>query len=121
MKNKIVFICIFFFVYRLHAQTSADSLLQIMHSEKAYPERIKAYINFLEKNTLNNLDSAIAIGGEALKLARKNGDSVAVAEVKRYIGVANYFTGKYDVAASNYYAAINILEKIPASQKEKQN
>ncbi|MBL7732073.1 MAG: sensor histidine kinase, partial [Chitinophagaceae bacterium] len=43
--------------------------------------------------------------------------SISVAELKRHIGVASYFKGKYDVAAANFFESISILEK--ANEKKK--
>jgi two-component system, NarL family, sensor kinase len=89
-----------------------DSLKAVMHSSRSYTDRIKAYRFYLGKYILQNFDDAISIGEDALALARKNGDSVVAGELKREIGEAWYFKGKYDVAANYFYESISILEKI---------
>lgn len=82
-----------------------------MNSNKSYADRIRAYRTYLGKYLLQNFDDAIAYGEDALVLARKNGDSNVVGELKREIGEAWYFKGKYDVAANYFYESISLLEK----------
>jgi two-component system, NarL family, sensor kinase len=88
-----------------------DSLKAVMNSSKPYAKRIKAYRDYLGKFTLQNFDDAISIGADALALATKNGDSVVVGELKREIGEAWYFKGKYDIAANYFYESVSLLEK----------
>jgi two-component system, NarL family, sensor kinase len=96
----------------LLAQVSTDSLHKIFAGKDVpYPQQINAAIKLAETYQLKNFDSTVLISEEALKIARKNTDSTSVAELKKHIGVANYFKGKYDVAATNFYESISILEK----------
>ena len=94
-----------------YSQTDQDSLRQIMNSNRPYDQQIDAAIKLVESYQLKNFDSTIIEGDKALRLARKNTDSIGVAQLKRHIGVANYFSGKYDVAAKYLQEAIAILEK----------
>lgn len=98
------------------AQTNTDSLRGIIRSGNPYEQQIDASIRLVESYQLKNFDSTILEGNKALKLARGHRDSIAVAQLKRHIGVANYFSGKYDVAARNFQEAIAILEKDPRNQ-----
>jgi two-component system, NarL family, sensor kinase len=93
------------------AQTDPDSLRAVINSNRPYEQQIDAAIKLVQHFQLKNFDSSLIEGEKALKIARKNTDSSAVAELKLNIGIASYFKGKYDVAAENYYDAINILEK----------
>ena len=93
------------------AQPDTDSLRRIIQSGRPYEQQIDASIKLVESYQLKNFDSTILEGDKALQLARGHRDSVAVAQLKRHIGVANYFSGKYDVAARNFQEAIAILEK----------
>jgi len=95
----------------LSAQENTDSLRAIMNSRRPYPEQIEAAIKLVAHFELKNFDSTIIEGNQAIKIARKNSDSVSIAELKRHIGVASYFKGEYDVAAKNFYESISILEK----------
>ena len=88
-----------------------DSLKTVMHSNKPYAERIKAYTTFLAKYNLKNFDEAVSIGTEGLALAKKNSDAGIEGELEREIGEAWYFKGKYDVAANYFYQSISTLEK----------
>lgn len=94
-----------------YSQADQDSLRQVMNSNRPYDQQINAAIKLVESYQLKNFDSTIIEGDKALRLARKNTDSVGVAQLKRHIGVANYFSGKYDVAAKYLQEAIAILEK----------
>lgn len=102
--------------YCTAAQT-ADSLKAVMKSNAVYSQKIKAYLTFEEKFGLQNFDEMLQVGNEALGLARHHGDSVSVADFKRYIGEAFYFKGKYDIAAQYYYASINLLENTGEKKK----
>src|SRR5258706_1009063 len=102
-------------------QSNTDSLLKLMHGNGSYKERIKAYLQYVHVLGLKNFDATIEAANEALVLARKNGDSISVAELKSAIGVSYYFKGNYDIAAKNYYESIAILEQSPASHRDERN
>ncbi len=93
------------------AQVQTDSLRQIIQSDRPYEEQISASLKLVESYQMKNFDSTILEGEKAIQLARRHTDSVSVAELKRQIGVAHYFRGKYDVAARNFQESISILEK----------
>lgn len=94
-----------------HAQqVNTDSLRAVMNSKRPYDQQMEAALKLVQHFELKNFDSTLIEGDKALKIARKNTDSVAVAELKRHIGVASYFKGKYEVAAKNFYESIAILE-----------
>jgi two-component system, NarL family, sensor kinase len=111
MKYLIATILSFAFASFVIAQPSIDSLRGIMFSSQPYKETIKAWLAFVEHFRLKDFDTTIDAGNKALALARSNGDSVSVAKLKRDMGVANYFSGHYEVAAKNYYEAAAILEQ----------
>lgn len=117
MKRFYLFITILFFFTFAQAQVNVDSLRAVMNSKRSYQEQMNASLKILENFELKNFDTTIIEGNKALALARKNTDSISVAEIKRHIGVASYFQGKYDVAAKNYYESVAILEK--ANEKKK--
>jgi tetratricopeptide (TPR) repeat protein len=111
MKRTLLFICITIFTLLSRAQAPIDSLRSVSISNGSYEDRIKAFLKIIAYYELRNFDSTLIEGEKALELARKNADSVSVAQIKKNIGVASYFKGKYDVAAKNYYEAVAILEK----------
>ena len=117
MKRFQLFISFLFFTILTQAQVNVDSLRAITNSKRPYQEKIDASLKILETFELKNFDSTLIEGEKALALARKNTDSIAVAEIKRHIGVASYFQGKYDVAAKNYYESVAILEKVNEPKK----
>ncbi len=99
------------------AQTDKDSLRKLIQSNRPYEQQINASIKLVESYLNKDFDSTIIEGNKALKLARKHTDSISVAEIKSQIGVANYFRGKYDIAAKNFIESIMILES--AKEKKK--
>ncbi len=101
-----------------YSQPNTDSLRNVIQSDRPYEQQINAAIRLVESYQTKNFDSAIIEGDKALRLARKNTDSIAVAELKHRMGVATYFSGKYDVAANNFYEAIAILEKDKTNRKK---
>ena len=111
MKRTIQLISFFILPILCSAQANTDSLRAVISSQRPYQEQMNAAITLVQHFELKNFDSAIIEGDKALKVARRNTDSISVAELKRHIGVANYFKGKYDVAAANFYESIAILEK----------
>src|SRR5258706_7414809 len=92
------FFLFLFFVLICHSQVNTDSLQKIMQGNGTYRERITAYLQFVHGLWLKNFDSTIEAADEALLLARENGDSISVAELKSAIGVSYYFKGSYDIA-----------------------
>jgi len=117
MKRFYFLIAILLFTSLAQAQVNVDSLQAVVNSKRPYSEKINASLKILETFELKNFDSTLIEGEKALALARKNTDSIAVAEIKRHIGVASYFQGKYDVAAKNYYESVAILEKVNEPKK----
>jgi two-component system, NarL family, sensor kinase len=118
MKHfAISFLFSFLLITVCHSQVNNDSLRTIMNGNASYDDRMKAYLQFVHYFSLKNFDTTIETSNEALLLARKNGDSVSVAELKSAIGVSYYFKGSYDIAAKYYYESIAILER--TNQKNK--
>jgi two-component system, NarL family, sensor kinase len=112
MKWLLLTITSLFFFTQLSAQVNTDSLRQVIDGKSTpYSDQITAAIKLVESYQLKDFDSTLLESDKALKLARKNTDSTSVAELKRQIGVASYFKGKYDVAATNFFESIAILEK----------
>ncbi len=101
----------------VRAQVNHDSLRKVIQSNRPYEAKINASITLLGSLETKDFDATIEEGEKALALARKNKDSIAVAEVKRHIGVASYFRGEYNVAAKNYFESISILEKSARPEK----
>jgi len=67
------------FVTTGFSQPDPDSLRQVMNSNRPYDQQINAAIKLVESYQLKNFDSTIIEGDKALRLARKNTDSIAVA------------------------------------------
>lgn len=119
MKKITGFLLFYCMLSAAGAQTpvNTDSLRTVIETNRNYDDQIRASIRLVESFQLKNFDSTLSEGEKALTLARKHADSTSVAELKRQIGVASYFKGKYDVAAANFYESISILER--ANDKKK--
>lgn len=118
MKPILIFLFCFISAGTISGQMNADSLKGIIQSNEAtYPQKIDALLILVKGYQLNNFDLAILESDNAIALARKKGDSSNVAVFLRLQGTANYFKGKYDIAAINFYNSISILEKLN-NQKE---
>jgi signal transduction histidine kinase len=107
----ILFHTLLFAASLVNAQLNQDSLQRVIQSNRPYHDRMNAHLELLQSLETRNFEATIEEGEKALAHARKNKDSVAVAQVKRHMGVARYFLGEYDVAARLYFDAIEILEK----------
>lgn len=118
MKPLFIIISFIPFLFSVQIEAQTDSLRHVINSNRPYEQQINASIKLVESYQLKNFDSAIIEADKGLKLARKNTDSVAVAQLKHHIGVANYFSGRYDVAAKNFQEAIAILEKDKNNNKK---
>ena len=92
------------------AQDTSDSLKAIINSSKPYNEKIKAYQEYGDKYALKNFDETMRIEMEGIALALKNNDHAAMGNLKRYLGMACYFKGNYNVAAEYYYESVSMLE-----------
>ncbi|MBY0480758.1 MAG: sensor histidine kinase [Chitinophagaceae bacterium] len=95
----------------LFSQLNTDSLHSLIKSGDSYSIKIKAALAILTNYETKNFDSTIYYGSQALSLARENGDSTAVANIKRHIGLAHYFKGDYHIAAKYFFESIDILER----------
>jgi len=106
-----------FFSCNIQAQLNIDSLQNVIAGSKTYKEKLNAYTEYVLWLQTKNFDSTIEVCDEGIRFARENADSITVAVFKHYKGVANYFKGKYDVAAKLYYEAISILEYTKEKKK----
>lgn len=91
--------------------TPVDSLLTITSSSAPDREKVQAYIALCKSLSTKNFDQTIDYANKGLAVARRSGDSLSVALLKRYAGTAEYFKGNYDQAASIYFEIISLLEK----------
>jgi len=90
----------------------ADSLQQITESKNSSPQqKLDAYVWLVEYYSIKDFDKAILLNEKAKALVKETRDSVAYANLVRITGVAYYFKGQYEKAASLFYEAITLLEK----------
>lgn len=95
----------------LAAQTDElDALKKTFYSTNSYTEKISAVEKLASRYTTINFDSALFYTKKGLDLSVKQKDTIYTGMLKRTAGVAYYFKGQYDSAASFYYQSVDLLE-----------
>jgi two-component system, NarL family, sensor kinase len=111
-RTLIIVTFILNFIASSQAQVlNKDSLHQVIHSDRPYEQQISASLKLLENFESKDFDSTVKLADKALKLARKNKDSIAVAKVKRHVGTASIREGRFDLAEKNFNESLKILEQ----------
>ena len=85
-------------------------------------DHLEALMEFANNyvDSVNYNDFVVSCLHEALELAiAQNNDSLQV-DVYNYLGFANYAIGDYENATSNFYKALNQLDKSPNNKQEAQ-
>lgn len=111
MKVFFLYLLCLLLCFKAQAQQDAEGLRMQMKATNPYPQRIAACIAYNEKYGLQNFDSLLRNAEEGMALARANKDSFSVGVLKRQMGEAWYFKGKYDLAAAHFYTSIDLLRK----------
>lgn len=92
--------------------SQSDSLQKIIDNKNSSAsQKLAAYVELAEYFSIKDFDKTIGIYETGKVLAKKTEDSVAYARLARITGVAYYFKGQYEKAASLYYEAITVFEK----------
>ncbi|MFY7839256.1 MAG: tetratricopeptide repeat-containing sensor histidine kinase [Lacibacter sp.] len=91
--------------------TTVDSLRSGILRTSDDDVKLRSYVLLAGKLSLISFNETIKIADEGLKLAGKLNDSVAYAELTRYMGTAHYFKGEYEKAAGYFFASAGIYER----------
>jgi signal transduction histidine kinase len=95
-----------------HAQTNViDSLRSVISSGIVPTKKIQPYIQLSGRLSTASFAEAIKIAEQGLQIAQQEKDSFAIAELNRNMGVAYYFKGDYEKAASLYYESLYYFER----------
>ncbi|RXK62755.1 tetratricopeptide repeat protein [Lacibacter luteus] len=97
--------------------TTVDSLRAGILRTSDDDVKLRSYILLTGKLSLVSFNETIKTGEEALVYAYKLNDSLAAAEINHYMGVANYFKGDYEKAASHYFFAERIYDRVNQKQR----
>ena len=103
--------CCLLFVSSFSQTSVIDSLKKVIASKAPASQRLQSCISICEQLSTRDFDATITYANTGIQLARSLGDSFSVAVCKRSLGIAYYFHGMFNDAATNYYEAIAILEK----------
>lgn len=88
-----------------------DSLRKIVQSDASDERKLSAYVSLSGRLSQYSFNETLRIAEEGLELAKSRKDSLAWAELNRNMGIANYFKGEYEKAASLYFAAAGVFER----------
>jgi two-component system, NarL family, sensor kinase len=91
--------------------TTVDSLRATIGKTTNDNVKLKAYMLLTGKLSLISFNETIKVGEEGLLIASNLNDSVAYAELTRYLGMANYFKGDYEKALAYYFTTTGIYER----------
>ena len=90
--------------------SQVDSVQQIVDSKNSSPQqKLTAYVWLVEYYSIKDSDKSILFSEKAKALVKETKDSVTYANLIRNTGVAYYFKGQYEKAASLYYEAITLF------------
>ena len=90
--------------------TVIDSMKAILHAAKEDTNKVKTLNNLSWELKQNNLDTAIAVCRQALKLAEQLKWQKGIASSHRKLGVFNWLKGDYSGALQCYFDALKINE-----------
>lgn len=107
----ILFSAFFCLVCTAQKNVTEDSLYGMMAKAKTDDEKINAVIALSNYLSIQKPESCLIVTSKGKQLALKNNDSLSYATLLRIDGVALYFSGNYDKAAENHYAAAGICER----------
>jgi len=125
MKNffQINFIVLMIFQNILISQNKKiDSLKNVLSSfveEKSDTNYIKTLYHLSLEYKKINLDSALAIAENGLKLAEKSDDKIILSKILFTIGDINYHKGKFKVAEQYLNKSLSLLKNNPNLYLEK--
>ena len=106
----ILILFTFLWVQNVHAQEADRSIEKIKFGSRSYNNEKLIIQRLLD--SINSFPEIVAITTSAIELGLKEKDSAFVAAMLQKRGVSNYFNGKYDKAATDYYRAIQIFKNI---------
>ncbi|RYD95276.1 MAG: tetratricopeptide repeat protein, partial [Sphingobacteriales bacterium] len=90
-----------------------EALRERLAASPDYRTSLELYYDFLGKSVTRDFDEVVEVGADALALARRHKDSLAVGALQRFIGEAYYFKGDYATAATFLYSSVQKLEAGP--------
>lgn len=109
---------IFYLPFASFAQMNViDSLRGIITSKISPSQKIQAYVQLTGRMSTVSFNETIRLSEEGLKIAEQLKDSVAIAGFNRNIGIASYFKGDYETAATRYYFALGVFERFNKQQE----
>ena len=91
---------------------SIDSLRGVIKSEASDQEKIKACLSLSSLILVKDFDEYLSVATTGAGLALKVNDQRSFSAFQKIIGIAYYFKGNYDSAASYYYHALDVQNKL---------
>lgn len=113
LKHKTSLLCLLLVFISIHSfaqDKTVERLRAIIASPAKDEEKLSAYIQLSGKISFVSFNETLKLAEQGLELASKLKDSLSYAELSRNMGVAYYFKGDYEKAASYYFTAASIYE-----------
>ncbi len=99
-------------------QRTKDSLQLVINGNGNDKERLKACVALSSALLVKDFDGCLSVSATGALLAQKLNDLPAYSEFQKAIGISYYFKGNFDSAASYYYRALDVLNKINDPDKK---
>ncbi|MDN4166207.1 sensor histidine kinase [Cytophagales bacterium LB-30] len=106
----LVFLIILGMKSYAQSPSASDSLLQVVESQKGYPQKMELLQNHIGEIYTTAFDETIRLSQFGYALARVQNDSLNMGDFLRLIGLSYGKKGNIDSASHYYYQALKILE-----------
>jgi serine phosphatase RsbU (regulator of sigma subunit)/sugar phosphate isomerase/epimerase len=104
------------FIHSFAQNPKVDSLKILLLNQKKDTVRVNTLQNLALELFKRDLDTAVTIGTQALKLSRKIGWKKGEGFSQHILGVFNYMRGDFEISLRHYNAALAIWEELKSSQ-----
>jgi two-component system NarL family sensor kinase len=112
-RSSLLLLCLLQWSLVKAQSSGTDSLRSVVSSNAPDKEKMKAYaaLSSSYMGVVKDFDECLSNALAGAALAEKLGEYSYLGEFQTTIGIAWYFKGKYDSAASYYYKALEVLKK----------
>ncbi len=113
LKSSLLFYFLLLIAPRVAAQEqSVDSLRTVIEGNASDKEKIKACFALSSLILVKDFDEYLSAATTGAGLALKVNDQHSFGAFQKIIGIAYYFKGNYDSAASYYYRSLDVQNKL---------
>lgn len=118
LRHLVTIIWILSLPFTSFAQMNViDSLRGVINSSIPPIQKLQAYVQLTGRMSTVSFNETIRLSEDGLKIAEQYRDSIVIAGLNRNIGIASYFKGDYEAAATRYYFALGVFERFNKQQE----